>query len=460
MFGCVLLSGCAVADTTRHDKPNIVLIMADDLGYNGLGCYNSTVLETPVLDKLAAEGLRCTDFHSNGAVCSPTRAALMTGRYQQRSGIDGVVKAASLRHVGLDLEERTVAEALKAQGYATAIFGKWHLGYDPMYNPVTQGFDEFRGFVSGNVDQFSFVDQVGYYDWWNQDKRVDDPGYFSKKITDYAIDFIDCNKDKPFFLYLPHAAPHTPIQAPDDPPGRRVTKGDYIPESHKNLSYGKVKNQKQSLVNMVGFMDAQIGRVVDHLEAQGLAEKTLVIFLSDNGPSKLVKNADKDVHQLRGGKGDVYEGGHRVPAIFYWPGKIKAGQTTDQAMVGMDLMPTFMKLAGVTEGYERLDGKDLGPVLFDEKELPSRDLYWFSFGSKKSAIRRGNWKLVENKKDGVGLFDLSVDLAEETDLSGENPELAQSLKAQLDKMKDELTRNGKMKTIPAASKKIKRKKGE
>lgn len=175
-------------------------------------------------------------------------------------------------------------------------------------------------------------------------------------------------------MYLPHAAPHYPVQGPSDPPGRKVTKGDYVPESHKSLDYTK----KPSYVEMVGFMDAQIGRVVEHLESQGLAEKMLVIFLSDNGPTPSHKSMDKDMQQLRGTKGDIFEGGHRMPGIFYWPGIIKAGQSTDQAMVEMDLVPTFMKLAGAADGFDRLDGKDLGPVLFEGETLPARDLFWFN----------------------------------------------------------------------------------
>ena len=172
-----------LASATAEQSPNIIFIMADDLGYGDISCYGSKTIKTPHIDKLASTGVKCTDYHSNGAVCSPTRAALMTGRYQQRSGIPGVVTAKSHRHTGLPLKEWTMGEAMKEQGYQTAMFGKWHLGYDPKFNPVKQGFDEFKGFVSGNVDYHKHIDQEGHFDWWQQDKIKEDPGYITDLST-------------------------------------------------------------------------------------------------------------------------------------------------------------------------------------------------------------------------------------------------------------------------------------
>ena len=206
------------------DSPNFIVIMADDLGYGDLSSYGGWI-ETPHLDKLAAQGMEFTDFHSSGNVCSPTRAGLMTGRYQQRAGIPGVVFADptnAVHYHGLQTSEVTFAELLRGAGYSTAIFGKWHLGYYPKYNPIQHGFDSFRGYVSGNVDFISHVDQAGVYDWWHQDKHVVEEGYTTHLITTHAIEFIEANKRKPFCLYLPHEAPHYPYQGPNDPALRSV----------------------------------------------------------------------------------------------------------------------------------------------------------------------------------------------------------------------------------------------
>jgi arylsulfatase A-like enzyme len=202
----------------KESKPNIIIILADDYGYGDVGCYGSREYNTPHIDALAAGGMRFTDFHSNGVVCSPTRAALLTGRYQQRSGISGVVTAGAHRHTGMDLKEITFAEVLKAEGYVTGLFGKWHLGYAVEYNPVHQGFDEFIGYVSGNVDYHAHLDQTGKEDWWKEDELVPENGYTTDLITTHGVDFIRRHREKPFLLYLAHQAPHYPFQGRQDPP--------------------------------------------------------------------------------------------------------------------------------------------------------------------------------------------------------------------------------------------------
>ncbi|CAN0487019.1 unnamed protein product, partial [Laminaria digitata] len=207
----------------QNTQPNFIIIMADDLGYGDISPFDGWI-HTPHLDQLAEEGMRFTDFYASGPVCSPTRAGLLTGRYQQRAGIPGVVYAAPdrNRNHGLQPGEWTFAEALREAGYATGMFGKWHLGYETKYNPIHHGFDEFRGYVSGNVDYFGHVDQAGFYDWWSQDKLINEPGYVTHLITQHALRFIEKNKDTPFVLYLPHEAPHYPFQGPDDEPFRIV----------------------------------------------------------------------------------------------------------------------------------------------------------------------------------------------------------------------------------------------
>jgi arylsulfatase A len=203
--------------------PNIVLIMADDLGYGDIGCFGNEKIQTPFLDKMATEGLKFTDFHSNGAVCSPTRAALLTGRYQQRSGLEGVIYAkGKTRATGLDVAELTFADYLKSAGYVTGVVGKWHLGYHIDYNPLYHGFDYFRGYVSGNVDYHSHLDGAGIPDWWHDLEKTKENGYVTDLVTKYSVEFIQKNKDKPFFLYVAHEAPHFPFQGRKDKADRKL----------------------------------------------------------------------------------------------------------------------------------------------------------------------------------------------------------------------------------------------
>lgn len=293
-------------------KPNIILIMADDLGYGDLSAFGSTRIKTPNLDTLAARGMKFTDFHSNGAVCSPTRAALLTGQYQQRWGIDKVVDAATSRDEGLALDALTLAEALRSAGYATAHFGKWHLGYMPKFNPTRQGFDHFRGLVSGNVDMFSpHVDQEGYRDWWRDTLLVPEEGYATTLITGHALDFVEANAAKPFFLYLPYNAPHYPLQGPDHHAFRKDKPGFPQPHNPPDMTAAQLG---AAYIRMVETLDQDVGKVMAKVRALGLEVNTLVFFCSDNGPA-LGHGASSG--GLRGSKSQLYEGGHRVPGIAY-----------------------------------------------------------------------------------------------------------------------------------------------
>jgi arylsulfatase A len=396
------------------EKPNIVVIMADDLGYGELGCYGSKTFNTPNIDNLAKTGARMTDYHSNGAVCSPTRAALLTGRYQQRSGIDGVVTAKSHRHTGLALEEETVADMLKRAGYATAIFGKWHVGYDPKFNPVAQGFDEYQGFVSGNIDLFSHTDQEFWFDWWVAQKLEYIPGYAPHKITDLGIQFIRKNKATPFFLYLPHPAPHYPYQGPGDKANRKVLKGP-VPQGLENVETVPRltgANAARAYREMVEDLDSQVGRIVGELEKQGIRDNTLVVFCSDNGGTGK-KELGSDNGPLRGHKGQIYEGGHRVPGIFNWPGKIRP-QVSHHTVLSFDLMATFAELAGI-DPKTKLDGTSLKAHLMDGQCLPQRPLLWMT--GNKTAYREGDWKILLQGKS-TELYNLADDLGEANDLSG------------------------------------------
>ncbi|MEA3225330.1 MAG: sulfatase-like hydrolase/transferase, partial [Planctomycetota bacterium] len=346
------------------ERPNVIVIMADDLGYGDIGCYGSTKIKTPHIDALARGGMKFTDYHSNCPVCSPTRAALLTGRYQQRCGIEGVVYAKGpARQTGLALEETTFAEVLKKRGYATALFGKWHLGYNVEFNPARQGFDEFRGYVSGNVDFHSHIDGAGFDDWWRNLEKVPEEGYTTDLITKHGVDFIERHKDEPFCLYLPHEAPHSPYQGRNDPPVR-------LPGGKKGKA---AKGPEITLVykEMVEVMDEGIGLIVDTVKRLGLERKTFIFFCSDNGATKNGSNG-----ALSGYKGSLWEGGHRVPAVAYWPGRIRPGTKTDQTVLGMDMFATMASIAGAKlPAGLKLDGVDLLGVLTENKKLPERTLF-------------------------------------------------------------------------------------
>ncbi|MEZ5326483.1 MAG: sulfatase-like hydrolase/transferase [Verrucomicrobiales bacterium] len=291
----LLLSISLALSSALHaqDRPNFVIIMADDLGYGDVGCYGHPAIQTPHLDRMAREGIRFTDFHSNGAVCSPTRAALMTGRYQQRSGVQGVITAANHRHTGMPLAELTFAEALKTVGYKTGMFGKWHLGYPDSFNPVHQGFDEFSGFVSGNIDYHSHVDQAMHLDWWQADKVANETGYLTDLVSDKGVRFIEQHKGAPFCLYLAQGAPHYPYQGRNDP-ALRQPGGKRDPE--------KIDDFDRRYREMIEVMDEGIGRILTKIKESGIDDRTLVVFMSDNGaPASAIKGIGS-VGALRGAK--------------------------------------------------------------------------------------------------------------------------------------------------------------
>ena len=424
---CCSVMLAATMAAAQQVPPNIVLIMADDLGYGGLGCYGSRIYETPRLDWLASRGLRFTDFHSNGTVCSPTRAALLTGRYQQRTGVDGVVNA-DPKHPyhgrGLHQSEVTFAEVLAGAGYASACVGKWHVGYDPVYNPTHQGFSRFVGFVSGNIDYQSHYDRMGTFDWWHGLEKRKEPGYATHLITRHALRFIDEAK-RPFCLYVAHAAVHNPNQGPDDPPIRG-------PEKRPRSELSKTRPAVRA---MMTALDESVGRIVARLYARGLHENTLVLFISDNGGTRENRTTGPS---LRGLKGSVFEGGHRVPAIAYWPGRIKPGVTDAPAMT-MDLLPTFASLAGapLPDGHH-VDGVDLTSLLLEGARPAPRPLYWQNQNRKVAAARDGRYKLVV-RPQGTMLFDMVKDPGEKMDLASEYPDRVATLRAALKSWRADVT---------------------
>jgi arylsulfatase A len=400
-------------------RPNIIIILADDMGYGDPGCYSGWI-DTPNIDRLAVEGMKFMDFHSSGAVCSPTRAGLLTGRYQQRAGIDGVITAAGHRHLGLQPHEITLSKLLNSSGYATAVFGKWHLGYDTQFNPVRHGFDKFRGYVAGNVDYISHIDQSGFYDWWDGDALAEEPGYVTHLVTKHSVDFINDNKDRPFLLYVAHEAPHYPYQGPHDKVDRTV--------GGKFLAHGSREDQKEAYREMVEEMDKGIREIVESLKQNHIDENTLIIFFSDNGGVPIGSNGC-----LRGYKNDLWEGGHRVPAIVRWPGRIKPGTVCNEPIISIDLMPTILEVCGVDVPLEHhLDGVSLAPMILESTPAAPRTLFWEN--GNQHAVRIGKWKLVVNAKgleSGIGLFDLSNDLNEHDNKVEQFPELVSGFQRQL-----------------------------
>ncbi|WP_405605848.1 sulfatase [Polaribacter sp. Asnod1-A03] len=424
-FVAASLTNCAAQ---KQDKPNIIVIMADDMGYGDLSCYGSTLINTPNLDKMASEGIKFTDFHSNGSVCSPTRAAILTGKYQQRVGIDGVVTAKQHRDVGLATSEKTFAEAIKDAGYVTGMFGKWHVGYKTEFNPINQGFDEYIGYVSGNVDYHSHIDQVGYLDWWDGDKIKNEEGYSTDLITEHSVNFIKRHKDEPFLLYIPHEAPHGPFQGRLSKAERTVGWKDGAKQK------GKMSEEELNTIykEMVEVMDEGVGKVMATLKELNLDKNTLIFFCSDNGASRKVGSNGG----LRGYKSTLWEGGHRVSAMAWYPGKIKPNQVNNETILTMDLFPTIMDFVGA-KTPEGLDGVNLKNNLTTGEALQERDVFWGYVGRK--AIRQGDWKLILRSKTAEPLlYNLKEDIEESNNLASQHPEMVETMLKKLQVWSDDV----------------------
>ena len=403
-----------------NDKPNIILIVADDLGYGDLSIFGNKNILTPNIDKLGEEGVVYTDFHSNGSVCSPTRAALLTGKYQQRVGVSGVITAKNHRDKGLSTDEITFANIAKESGYKTGIFGKWHLGYDPKYNPINQGFDEFIGFVSGNVDYHSHIDQEGYKDWWFDNKLNEEFGYSTDLISKHSIDFIKKNKDENFLLYIAHESPHYPFQ------GRNSQK---VRELGKDFIRGLPDNKDEIYKEMVEVMDEGVGEVIDLLYELNIDKKTIIFFFSDNGGTRNGNNGP-----FKGFKGSLYEGGHRVASMVWSPSIIKKGYR-NETFLTMDILPTISDFIGGSINHP-LDGVSMkNNLLFNEKII-ERLLFW-EYNSNY-AVRKNNWKLLIKKDNSKELYDLSNDISEEENIYKLYPELVKELSNEIDNWKNNL----------------------
>ncbi|MEM8680732.1 MAG: sulfatase, partial [Planctomycetota bacterium] len=438
MVMTIRLAASAPADV---EPPNFIVIFTDDQGYNDLGCFGSKTIRTPCLDQLAAEGRRFTNFHVACSVCSPSRAALLTGCYPKRVGMH--------RHVlfpqsdyGLHPNEHTIADQLRSIGYATACIGKWHLGHHPETLPRQQGFDSYYGIPysndmnhpdnkgkAGPADDQGWIHQDEQVRLWNtpliQDEEIIElpvnQRTITRRYTDKAIEFVEANKDRPFFLYLPHSMPHIPLFVPED-----------VHDPDPQNAYKCV----------IEHIDAEVGRLVQTVRDQGLAEKTYIIFTSDNGPWIRFKHHGGSAHPLRAGKATTFEGGQRVPCIMWGP-RIPAGTTNAELVTTLDLLPTIAAITGSTlpEGI-RIDGQDTTDTILNGAPSPRTEFLYYSANGNLEGLRQGDWKLLV-KKSGrqpqeTGrpatrrlLFNLANDLSETTNVADDNAARTEAMQARM-----------------------------
>jgi len=445
----VLLFTTACTEQTKtdqkskaKDKPlNFVVIFADDLGYGDLSSYGHPTIHTRNLDQMAVEGQKWTNFYVGSSVCTPSRAALLTGRLPIRNGMTSRANRVLFpdSHHGLPQNEVTLAEQLKKVDYATACIGKWHLGHKEEYLPTNQGFDYYFGIpYSNDMDNIiPFRSVQGYIDFWKSEERKDintfnvpimrnteiierpaDQNTLTKRYNDEAVKFIQQNKEKPFFLYLAHSLPHVPLFASKD----------FLGTSNRGI-YGDVVEE----------IDHGVGQILTELKNNGLDENTIVVFTSDNGPWLIMKQEGGSAGLLREGKGSTWEGGMREPCIFWGPGQIQPGLVT-QIGTTMDLYTTFSKLANVPLPDDRqIDGKDLGPTLFEKKPSERNEVYYYR-GDELYAVRSGAFKAHFITQNGYGqpvreehdpplLYNLEIDPSEKYNVSENNPDIIEEIKA-------------------------------
>lgn len=415
-------------------KPNIVIIMTDDQGYGDLSCMGATDFKTPNIDRLAEDGIRFSSMYSGSPVCSPSRAALLTGRYPGNAGVRAIL-AGNRKASGLTPEVPTIATALKDLGYATGISGKWHLGLKDECRPNANGFDEFNGFLAGCLDYYSHIFYYGMADgkfdpthdlWENENEVWDNGEYLTERITKKSVDFIQKHKDEPFMLYVAYNAPHYPMHAPEK----------YI----KRFSY--LSKDRQIMAAMISAVDDGVGEIRNELERQGLLDNTIIYFQSDNGPSRESRNwldGTEDFYYggtsgiFTGHKFSLFEGGIRIPAILSWHNHTNA-QVVDTPHIATDIFPTMVEACGGNADKYELDGMSLMPLV-DGKDDPQHEfLFWEMEG--QTACRYGKYKLVLNGRlvefeepiAEVWLSDIETDPGEKTNLAEEMPELCEMMK--------------------------------
>jgi len=436
------LAPALAAQEKPKRPPNVIIVYVDDMGYGDLGCFGAKKIKTPNLDKMAKQGTRFTSFYVAQGVCSASRAALMTGKYSNRTGILGALGPAA--KIGLPREHVTMAEMLKTLGYHTGIIGKWHLGHLPEFLPTRRGFDEYYGLPYSN-DMWPKHPTAKFPDLplIEGEKTIALNPDQTKLTTDYterAVKFIQKNKDRPFFLYLAHSMPHVPL---------------FVSERFKG------KSEAGLYGDVVMELDWSVGQILQTLEQLGIDDNTLVIFASDNGPWLSYGNHSGTAGLLREGKGTTWEGGVRVPFIARWPGRIPPDKTQTEPAMTIDLLPTIARLTGAKLPAGKLDGKDISPLLFAEAGAKSpHDAYYFYWNKELHAVRSGPWKLYfphtyrtlvgsepgsdgkpgfyKDAKVGLELYNLDDDLGERTDVAARHPAIVQRLQALGDRMRDDL----------------------
>lgn len=406
--------------TSQPQRPNVVLIMTDDAGYADLGVHGATDLRTPNIDGLARDGARFTDFYANGSSCTPTRAGLISGRYQQRFALEMPLGHTATKDAerGLPVSGRSLPQLLKNAGYATALIGKWHLGYRPEFSPNAHGFDQFFGFKSGYIDFYQHTDAASRSDLFDNDAPAKAAGYMTDLITERSIRFIEQNTTRPFFVDIAFNAPHWPYQRPDQP--------STAAEGARHLTaFDQPTNTRADYVAMLERVDWGVGRILAAIDKAGVRNNTIVIYTNDNGGEWLARNTPLFHHKF-----SVWEGGIRVPAIVRWPGRIPAGQVSGQVGITMDLTASILAAAGATVPPEtKLDGINLFPVLEKKAADVERTLFWRS--AQQRAVRSGDWKLVVDLGRPL-LFNLRNDDGERTNLIGERPDIARRLRPLLE----------------------------
>ena len=431
-------------------KPNFIIIFTDDQGYGDLSSFGSETIRTPNIDRLATEGRKFTSFLVASSVCTPSRAALLTGSYPKRVGLHKSVLFPSAKK-GLNPEEHTIADHLKAQGYATACFGKWHLGDDPEVLPTAQGFDTYygipysndmnhpdnKGRPRGGPEGMDILwnDPESTLTQWKTPLMEDteiielpvDQRTITRRYTQKAIDFATAHEDQPFFIYLPHSMPHIPL---------------YVPEEIRD------PDPKNAYINVIEHIDAEVGRLLEALDKLDLTKNTYVIFTSDNGPWLKFENHGGSAGPLRDGKMSTFEGGHRVPFIIRGPG-IPAGTVCNELTSSIDILPTIASITGqpLPEG-RKIDGLDVSGLWTGALEKsPREEFLYFSAGGELEGIRQGGWKLLVkgNKKqqERVLFFDLEKDLGEQNNVASEFPEAVNRLQARMNEIDAEITDNAR-----------------
>ena len=418
------------------NQPNFIIFLTDDQGYGDLSCMGATDFRTPNLDRMANSGVRFTDWYSNSPVCSPSRAALLTGRYPGNAGVRSIL-AGHRTATGLPSEVPTIAYALKKLGYYTAMSGKWHLGLADGSRPENHSFDDWFGFMAGCIDFYSHIfywqmnrdGRSQFHDLWENGTEIYRDGeYFTELITEYAVKYIreSIRQNKPFFLYIPYNAPHYPMHAP----------AKYV-ERFPKLSW-----DRQIMAAMLSAVDDSVGQILNEVERQGLLDNTFTYFQSDNGPSRETRNwldGTQDPYyggsagRLKGHKFSLYDGGIRSPGIMSWPDRIPPLQVISEPGVAMDVFPTFVSAAGGNMSDYQLDGKNILPMLTDGEPSPHEAIFW-EMGAQ-TAVRRGKWKLVlkgqlvegTSAENEVHLANLETDMEERNNLKDEYPELTAAL---------------------------------